>query len=78
MKKALWVLASISVIAGVLLAIVTVWFAVGLILRIIAFLIAIIGVILIVAFIVWSWWQECVVEPYQLKRKLRQQKRKPQ
>ena len=78
MKNALWVLACISVVVGVILAIVTVWFAVGLILRTIGFFVAIIGFILIVAFIVWSWWTECVVEPYLLKRKLKQQKNKPQ
>ena len=77
MKNALWVLACISVVIGVTLAIVTVWFAVGLILRIIAFLMAVFAVMMILAFIVWSWWAECVVEPYQLKRKLKQQKKKP-
>lgn len=78
MKNALWVLACISVVIGVTLAIVTVWFAVGLILRIIAVIVAIIGIFIIIGFIVWSWWTECVVEPYLHKRKLKQQQKKPQ
>lgn len=78
MKNAILALACISLVVGVSLAIVTVWFAAGLILRIIGFLVACFGIMIIIAFIVWSWWTECVVEPYQLKRKLKQQKRKPQ
>lgn len=69
MKQALKVLVGLALGIGFILAVVTVWFAFGLFLRIIAFIVAIVGVVVFFAFVVWSWWHECVVEPYQEKKK---------
>jgi len=69
MRKALSVLIGLAVALGFALAVITAWFAFGFILRIIGFLVAIIGVLFVCAFIGWSWWTECVVEPYRAKRK---------
>jgi phosphoglycerol transferase MdoB-like AlkP superfamily enzyme len=69
MKNALWVLGCVATGIGFILAVVTAWFAFGFFIRIIAFLVALIGVVFFAAFVMWSWWTECVVEPYRVKRK---------
>lgn len=69
MKQALMVLGGLALGIGFILAVVTAWFAFGFFIRIIAFLVAIIAVLVFSAFVVWSWWHECVVEPYQAKKK---------
>ena len=68
MKKAVQALIGLALGLGFILAVVTAWFAFGFFLRIIGFIVAIIVVIVFFAFVVWSWWHECVVEPYQEKK----------
>ena len=71
MKDALWVLGVLVFGSGIVLAIITVWFAFGIAIRIVAFVIAVFAVLWFGGYVLYSWWTECVVEPYRARKKNR-------
>lgn len=68
MKEALKVLGWIAFLLGASLAILTLIFAFSIGIRIVGFLLALFGVGGFFVYVLWSWWIECVVEPFR-KRK---------
>lgn len=71
MRNALVAIGWIAFSIGGLLTLLTLIFAFSIGIRIVGVLLAIFGVGGFICYVVWSWWTECVVEPWRKKRKPR-------